>query len=222
MGLFSELFYEIIDLIITVPIVLVALTFHEVSHGFVAYKLGDTTAKRMGRLTLNPLKHLDVVGTLCMILCHFGWAKPVPVDMRQFRNPKRDMAFCALAGPLSNLILGFLGAFIYWLFAVLFPEMMLSNYYFSYFLSLFGILNIYLAIFNLIPVPPFDGSRILTAFLSDKYYIRLLQNERKIALGFFLVLILDSYILGGYLTSGLADIVYWIFGGFISFFNLFL
>lgn len=221
MGLLSELLNEIIDLIITIPIVLVALTFHEVSHGFVAYKLGDPTAKRMGRLTLNPLKHLDIVGTLCMILCHFGWAKPVPVDMRQFKNPKRDMALCAIAGPLSNLLLGFLGTFIFCLLASTFP-IILENYYVNYFLSSFAILNIYLAIFNLIPVPPFDGSRILTAFLPDKYYIRLLQNERKIALGFFLVLLLDSYILNGYLTSGLSNIVWWIFYNFISLFNLIL
>ncbi|MBR2025167.1 MAG: site-2 protease family protein, partial [Clostridia bacterium] len=177
MNIFSDLLYEFLDIVITIPIVLVALTFHEYSHGLIAYKLGDPTAKNMGRLTLNPLKHLDIVGTLCMILCHFGWAKPVPVDMRQFKNPKLGMALCAIAGPLSNLILGFLGSFVYWIIAVNFPDVILSNYYFAYFLSLFGILNIYLAIFNLIPVPPFDGSRILTAFLPDKYYIRLLQNE---------------------------------------------
>lgn len=221
MELLNDLLFELLDIIVTIPVVLVALTFHEFSHGYIAYKLGDPTAKYMGRLTLNPLKHLDPIGTICMILCKFGWAKPVPVDMRQFKNPKRDMALCAIAGPLSNLLLGFLGTFIFCLLGSIFPNI-LEYYYLSYFLSSFAILNIYLAIFNLIPVPPFDGSRILTAFLPDKYYIRLLQNERKIALGFFLVLILDSYILNGYLTSGLADIVYWIFYNFISLFYLFL
>lgn len=221
MDLFTDLLMEILEVIITIPIVLVALTFHEYSHGLIAYKLGDPTAKNMGRLTLNPLKHLDLVGTLCMIVCRFGWAKPVPVDMRQFKNPKRGMAICAIAGPLSNLLLGFIGTFIFWLLVLLFPNI-LFNYYLRYFLSLFAILNIYLAIFNLIPLPPFDGSRVLTAFLPDKYYIKLLQNERKIALGFFLILILDGYVLGGFISSGLATIVDWIFSSFISFFNLFV
>ena len=221
MEVFSNLLFELLDLLITIPIVLVALTFHEASHGFIAYKLGDPTAKYMGRLTLNPLKHLDPIGTLCMILCHFGWAKPVPVDMRQFKNPKRGMAICALAGPLSNLLLGFLGTLIFCILALIFPNI-LNNYYLSYFLSSFAILNIYLAIFNLIPLPPFDGSRILTAFLSDKYYIKLMQNERKIALGFFIVLLVDSRFLGGYISGALANIVYWIFNNFISFIYLFL
>ena len=221
MGLITDLLLELLDLIITIPIVLVALTFHEFSHGYIAYKLGDPTAKNMGRLTLNPLKHLDPIGTLCMILCRFGWAKPVPVDMRQFKNPKRDMAICAFAGPLSNLVLGFLGTLILCLLSLIFPNIS-NNYYLSYFLSSFAILNIYLAVFNLIPLPPFDGSRILTAFLPDKYYIKLMQNERKIALGFFLVLLVDSRFLGGYISEALASIVYRIFYSFISFIYLFL
>ena len=94
------------------------------------------------------------------------------------------MAICALAGPMSNLILGFLGTFVYWLVCVLFPSVAYNSYS-VYFLSLFAVLNIYLAVFNLIPLPPFDGSRVVTAFLPDKYYIKLMQNERKIALGFF-------------------------------------
>ena len=221
MEFFSDLLFELLDLLISVPVVLVALTFHEFSHGFVAYKLGDPTAKYMGRLTLNPLKHLDPIGTLCMVLCHFGWAKPVPVDMRQFKNPKRGMAICALAGPLSNLLLGFFGAFVYWLLLLIFPGI-IYHPYLIYFLSLFPVLNIYLAIFNMIPLPPFDGSRVLTAFLPDKYYIKLLVNERKIALGFFIVLLVDSRFLGGYISGALSDAVYWIFGSFLSLFNLFL
>lgn len=221
MELLNDLLFELLDIIVTIPIVLVALTFHEFSHGYIAYKLGDPTAKYMGRLTLNPLKHLDPIGTICMILCKFGWAKPVPVDMRQFKNPKRDMAICAIAGPMSNLILGFLGTFIYWLVCVLFPSVAYNSYS-VYFLSLFAVLNIYLAVFNLIPLPPFDGSRVVTAFLPDKYYIKLMQNERKIALGFFLILILDGYILGGYISGALSNIVYWILNGFLSLFNLLL
>ena len=221
MGLLNDLLFELLDIIITIPIVLVALTFHEFSHGFIAYKLGDPTAKYMGRLTLNPLKHLDPIGTLCMILCHFGWAKPVPVDMRQFKNPKRGMAICAIAGPLSNLLLGFLGILIYCILALIFPNIS-NNYYLSYFLSSFAILNIYLAVFNLIPLPPFDGSRILTAFLPDKYYIKLMLNERKFALGFFIVFLVDSRFLGGYISGVLTDIGNRIFSGFVSFIYLFL
>ena len=217
----EEILYRILDFLISVPTVLIALTFHECAHGFIAYKLGDPTAKYLGRLSLNPLRHIDIVGALCMILCGFGWAKPVPVDMRQFKNPKAGMALCAMAGPLTNLILGFLGAFLYWIMILIFPSIT-YNWYIMSLLSTFGILNIYLAIFNLIPLPPFDGSRILSAFLSDKYYIKLMQYERHIALGFFLVLIADDYFLGGHITGALATVVYWIFNGFLSLFNLFL
>ena len=217
----EQILYRILDFIISVPTVLIALTFHECAHGFIAYKLGDPTAKYLGRLSLNPLRHIDIVGALCMMLCGFGWAKPVPVDMRQFKNPKVGMALCAIAGPLTNLILGFLGAFLYWGMILIFPSIA-YNWYVMSLLSTFGILNIYLAIFNLIPLPPFDGSRIATAFLSDKYYIKLMQYERKIALGFFLVLICDDYFLGGHITSALATVVYWIFNGFLSLFNLLL
>ncbi|MBE6568472.1 MAG: site-2 protease family protein, partial [Ruminococcaceae bacterium] len=94
---------RIAQYLITIPAVLLVIVFHELAHGVAAYKLGDPTAKRMGRLSLNPLKHLDPIGALCMVLFHFGWAKPVPVDMRYFRDPKRDMAITALAGPLCNL-----------------------------------------------------------------------------------------------------------------------
>ena len=224
----EELLLKALDLLLTVPIVLVALTFHECAHALVAYKLGDPTAKHMGRLTLNPMKHIDVVGALCMMLCGFGWAKAVPVDMRQFRNPKRDMAITALAGPATNLLLGFIGAFFYALTVSLLPNSIGSEFVYWLvtilltFIRNFGVLNIYLAIFNLIPLPPFDGSRILSAFLSDKYYIKLMQYERHIALGFFLVLFADSRFLGGYISGALSAVVYWFFNGFISLFNLFL
>ena len=217
----NDLLIKLFDLMITIPTVLIALTFHEVAHGFVAYKLGDSTAKYMGRLSLNPLKHLDPIGALCMVLCGFGWARPVPVDMRQFKNPKVGMAICAMAGPMTNLILGFFGAFLYWAMIVIFPDVR-YNWQLMSLLSIFGVLNIYLAIFNLIPLPPFDGSRILSAFLSDKYYIKLLQYERHIALGFFLILFADSRFLGGYITGALSSVVFWIFNGFLSLFNLFL
>ncbi len=224
----EEILLKLLDLLLTIPTVLVALTFHECAHAFVAYKLGDPTAKYMGRLTLNPMKHIDIIGALCMMLCGFGWAKPVPVDMRQFKNPKGGMAICALAGPATNLLLGFIGAFFYALSVSLLPSSVSSQLAYWLitiwltFIQYFGVLNIYLAIFNLIPLPPFDGSRILSAFLSDKYYIKLMQYERHIALGFFILLFADSRFLGGYISGALSTVVYWFFNGFISLFNLFL
>ena len=183
----NDLLIKLFDLMITIPTVLIALTFHEVAHGFVAYKLGDSTAKYMGRLSLNPLKHLDPIGALCMVLCGFGWARPVPVDMRQFKNPKVGMAICAMAGPLTNLILGFLGAFLYWAMIVFFPDIR-YNFQLLSLLSIFGVLNIYLAIFNLIPLPPFDGSRILFAALPNKYYFGVMKYEKLIMfIVFFLI-----------------------------------
>ena len=183
----NDLLIKLFDLMITIPTVLIALTFHEVAHGFVAYKLGDSTAKYMGRLSLNPLKHLDPIGALCMVLCGFGWARPVPVDMRQFKNPKVGMAICAMAGPLTNLILGFLGAFLYWAMIVFFPDIR-YNFQLLSLLSIFGVLNIYLAIFNLIPLPPFDGSRILFALLPDRYYFGVMRYEKLIMIVMFFFL----------------------------------
>ena len=213
--------FNFFDIVMTVITVVIALTFHECAHGFIAYKLGDPTAKFMGRLTLNPLKHIDPIGAICMVLCSFGWAKPVPVDMRKFRNPKRDMAICAIAGPFTNLIFGFLGALMYWLIIVIFPSIAL-NPNLKYLLSIFGILNIYLAVFNLIPLPPFDGSRILSSFLPDNLYLKLMSYERQIALAFFLLLFADSRFMGGYISGTLSNVVYWIFNLFIKLFNLFL
>ncbi|MBP3293241.1 MAG: site-2 protease family protein, partial [Clostridia bacterium] len=103
---------KIIELLFVVPCVLFALTVHEVSHGYMAYRLGDPTARNMGRLTLNPMKHLDPVGTLCMILFHFGWARPVPINTRYFKKPRRDTALTAAAGPVSNFIIAFLGVLV--------------------------------------------------------------------------------------------------------------
>ena len=101
--------FDFWELLITIPAVLLALTFHEAAHGFVAYKLGDTTARDCGRLTLNPFRHIDPLGLLCMVLLRFGWAKPVPVDPRRFRHPRRDMALVAVAGPLINVLLSLCG-----------------------------------------------------------------------------------------------------------------
>lgn len=170
---------------------LIALTVHEYAHGYAAYKLGDDTAKNMGRLSLNPMKHLDPIGTVCMILFHVGWARPVPIDPRYFKKPKRGFALAALAGPLSNIILGFLGAGAY-LFAyallrdVSFPSENLAYNLASnllLFLFIFHSVNIGLGVFNLLPIPPFDGSRLLNVILPDKLYFGIMKYERQIYLG---------------------------------------
>ncbi len=209
----------ILELLLIAPTVLIALSFHECAHAFVAYKLGDPTAKYMGRLTLNPIKHFDPIGALCMLICHFGWAKAVPVNMMNFKNPKRGMALTALAGPATNLMLGFIGATLYGMFFNILPTTYTSEFLYVLasalltFLFYFGYLNIFLAIFNLIPVPPFDGSRILGAFLSDRHYIKLMSYERIIGIVFFAVYFIDDYLNGpiSFGISYLVDLIHGIF-----------
>ncbi len=185
----------LISLLLTLPVILIALTVHEMSHGYIAYKLGDPTARNMGRLTLNPLKHLDPIGALCMLLAGFGWAKPVPINTRYFKKPKRDMALSALAGPVSNLILALIGvlikAIIIKVFISVYP---VSEFAFNVFrvavafFEIFSLLNIGLAVFNLIPCPPLDGSRIFYSFLSPKYYFGVMKYERYISIGILVLL----------------------------------
>ena len=189
---------NITELVISAVAVLIALTVHEFSHGYAAYKLGDSTAKNAGRLTLNPIKHIDPFGALCMLLFHFGWAKPVPIDPRYFKKPKRDFALSALAGPLSNIILGFLLAPLYLLCfkGFLGAEGFLKTFLYNsaYFLAVFHSINIGLGVFNLLPIPPFDGSRILNVILPERLYFKVMKYERKIYLFVLAWLLLGSYV----------------------------
>lgn len=165
------------DMALRVVPALLCITIHELCHGFVAYLFGDQTAKRAGRLSLNPLRHIDIMGLLMMLVFRFGWAKPVPVDARQLRRPKQNMAVIALAGPVSNLLLAMLTLLLYgFLFTPLvatgFGSVVLDMLYTMAYLS------IALAVFNIIPIPPLDGSKVLFSFLSDRVYGKLLRYER--------------------------------------------
>jgi Zn-dependent protease len=164
---------------------LLSLSFHELSHGFVSYKLGDSTAKTMGRLTLNPLRHIDVFGFLAFVLAGFGWAKPVQVDPRNFKKPKRDMAITALAGPISNFIIAVIFLFILGLIIPFLTESFVSKVALDI-IYMTATLSVTLGIFNLIPVPPLDGSKILFAVASDELYYKLMRFERY---GFILLLL---------------------------------
>ncbi len=185
----------LISFLLTLPIALIALSVHETAHGYVAYRLGDPTARNLGRLTLNPVKHLDPIGFLCMILGGFGWAKPVPVNARYFKNPRRGMAITGIAGPISNILLASFFALIYEiLFALLKDVRFTSELAFNIalislqFFSLAAYLNVALAIFNMIPIPPFDGSRLLYAFLPPKAYFSVMKYERYIMIALLIML----------------------------------
>ena len=173
-------------------IIFTILPIHEYAHAFAARKMGDNTALMHGRLTLNPLAHVDIFGAIFLMLFGFGWAKPVPVDVRNFRNPKKGMALTGLAGPVSNLILSFAGILCYRILnavtklgGYLSHGNYIGNIYgildvVALFLIIFSQMNAYLAVFNLIPVPPFDGSRIFYFLLPDKWYFSVMRYERVI------------------------------------------
>lgn len=169
----------LIEMLISVGSCLLCITFHEMCHGLAAYAMGDSTAKRAGRLTLNPLRHVDIMGLIMLAVAKFGWAKPVPIDPRNFRQPKLGMALTALAGPAANVLLTFLAVLCYG--ASVFAMVQTGLVFFDY-LSLFFYYVIYisagLAVFNLLPIPPLDGSKVLFAVLPPKWYWRLMRFER--------------------------------------------
>ncbi|MBR2635322.1 MAG: site-2 protease family protein [Clostridia bacterium] len=175
----------LLDFLMTLPVILISLSVHELCHGYAAYRLGDPTAKAMGRLSLNPLRHIDPFGFLALMFFHVGWAKPVSVDSRYFKNPKRDMAITALAGPLSNFLLAFVFTFVYFLLFRLGSTMgWLSSSRVTPFAVLVLMtnmmvqINLGLGVFNLVPIPPLDGSKILYAFLPYHVLYKIAPYER--------------------------------------------
>ncbi|HQM96329.1 MAG TPA: site-2 protease family protein [Clostridia bacterium] len=187
----QSLLNSLIPMLYMIPIMLISLTLHECAHGLMALKLGDTTARDAGRLSLNPLKHLDPMGAIMMVIARVGWAKPVPVNPMNFKDPKNGMALVGLAGPVTNLLVAFGAAFPVALIeqAVNLHGMKLTSfleilYVFCYLLFQ---ANIFLALFNLIPVPPFDGSRIMFGILPDRYYFSVMRYERIVGMVFLMI-----------------------------------
>lgn len=172
-------FSALLSILLGVIPSLVCITLHELSHGVVAYALGDDTAKRAGRLTLNPLKHLELMGLVMMIVAHVGWARPVPINMMNFKNPKRGMAVTALAGPLSNVLITCLFFFLYGLLYL--PLSLGGSAAAGYLLDmvqLTAVISMGYAVFNLLPIPPLDGSKVVFSLVSDDAYARLMRYER--------------------------------------------
>lgn len=192
---------DILLILLSLPVMLMALSVHESAHGYAAYKLGDPTAHSLGRITLNPVKHFDLFGFLSMLIFHIGWAKPVPVNARYFKNPRKDFAIVGAAGPLSNVCLALIHLLILRIVMIFATDLVLNNGIGSevgliilslvvYVLYMGVAMNIVLAIFNLIPVPPFDGSRIFYAFLPPKWYFGVMKYERYIMIGCILLFFL--------------------------------
>jgi Zn-dependent protease len=187
-----------LEYLIMTPILLFTLTIHEVSHGYVAYLLGDDTAKRAGRLTLNPIKHLDIVGLLMLFIIKIGWAKPVPINPYNFKDFKRDTALTAAAGPVANFILAIIFSIFFRIVLHYSGNIFVANHsvMFKFLKKIFYLTIFYntaLGLFNLIPFPPLDGSKILGGFLSDDLYFTYTGQERN-GMMIFMVLMGASYI----------------------------
>jgi Zn-dependent protease len=195
---------------------LICIILHEMSHGYAAYLLGDKTAKQMGRLSFNPLHHIDPLGLILMITVGFGWAKPVPVNMNRFKNPKQGMALTALAGPVANFIIAIValgGASLLYHFAVFPTELVYEIVSWLYnFLLYIAILSVGLGVFNLFPIPPLDGSKVVFALLPNRLYSQLMHYERYVmivlfALVFFGVLDTPLYVLRTAILNGMCSLV---------------
>lgn len=195
------------QMLISIPALLIAITFHELSHGYMSYLLGDPTAKQEGRLTLNPIKHLDPIGALGLLFFHFGWAKPVPINPFYYKNRKLGIVLVSIAGPMANFILALITTLI--IKGILMANMVTTNTLVFDFLGILVMYNLSLGIFNLIPLPPLDGSKIVASLLPEKYEMWAYQNERYFMLALFALMYFGviSKIMDPFLNSAI-DLVY--------------
>lgn len=177
-------------------VVFCTLPVHEYAHAFVADKLGDKTARLSGRLTLNPMAHIDILGAIMILFVGFGYAKPVPVNPRNFKNPKKGIALTALSGPFSNILMAVVFMLLSNVLSIFGSSLFVQAFY--VFFSFAASINIGLAVFNLIPIPPLDGSRVLELLIPDKYYYKFAQYER------YIVIVIFGLIVFGVLDAPLA------------------
>ena len=200
--------YALLQLVISTAAVVLCVTVHELCHGYAAYALGDRTARQAGRLSLNPLRHIDPIGFVMLLVAHVGWAKPVPVDLRYFKHPKRDMALTALAGPASNFLLALTALGCGTLMLKLWPDTNSAAFaYAVFFLCYIAVLSVGLGLFNLIPIPPLDGSRLMACVLPDRLYYKLMRYER------WLMLVVIALAWFGLLSGPLDFCVGWVLKG---------
>ncbi len=192
----ADFFALMINLFSRLFVIFCTMPIHEYAHALIATKLGDQTPRLAGRLTLNPMAHISPIGALMIVLCGFGYAKPVSVNPRNFKDSKKGMALTAIAGPISNLIMGFLFVFLSELFYNLEPSLLTSSFYYFFYFA--AVVNVNLAVFNLLPIPPLDGSRILQLLIPAKYYYKFLEYER------YVVIVVFILILTGVLTKPLS------------------
>lgn len=194
-----------IEYLYIIPAALIAIIFHEMAHGYVSYWLGDPTPKEYGRLSLNPLKHIDPVGILCLIFFRVGWAKPVMINPKYYKNEKWGIALVSLAGPLMNFLLAFISIFFMVLIAK-FSSIIFLTKYLSTFLLQLAVINIGLGVFNLIPIPPLDGSKIIGAILPEEAYYQYMKYQ-KYGTIFMLIIIVLFNILAIYNITIINDII---------------